>query len=495
MSNISIEEALVQTAAAIKEYTDGKLSEAIADKVDNPLYGKKVSFNGDSLCNGASAGSYFGGYGKIIADRNNMTYQNISKGGATITAELYSSSTGNPYHWISRTIENMDADSDYAIVEGGVNDAWKPAPIGEMSVGYDAALDDGTYYGAFESMCKQLITRFAGKKVGYIAPPKMAPQFDSRNEHDYYHIALECCEKWGVPVCDLNTGIPPLTYIDTLSDVYTVDGTHPTEEGYKKYYCDPIEEWMRNLTVCGKSAAHAVKRHNADITAHPDIRALITALQNGKLNSNGISIKKARLPLADGTTVDVDVLVASDGVIVLPYTNKIPFAVDTDKITIYGEDYNGDGKKDGYLNAYRLNSSGTTKGVTANLGSFVTGFIEATPGDTIHISGIPFFRSDPNNASNGAGNYLWAYDGNLNPLGAICGNEIYYGTWNNNASLRPTCSYTIDNGVTTISECTITLNSTEQIAYIRLSCSSETSYTDVATNGATSIITVNEAIG
>ena len=132
----------------------------------NPLAGKSITFNGDSICKGS--GDALGGYGKIIADRNNMTYQNIACGGATITAELYSSTTGDPYHWIGRSVSEMEETADYAIVEGGVNDYWKPAPLGAISEGYDAALDDSTFYGAFESMLKLLLTRFAGKKVGYI---------------------------------------------------------------------------------------------------------------------------------------------------------------------------------------------------------------------------------------------------------------------------------------------------------------------------------------
>ena len=154
-------------------------------------------------------------------------------------------------------VENMDADADYAIIQGGINDAWQwsdhgTIEIGEITEGYDAKLDETTYYGAFESMLKQLVTKFQGKKIGYIATPKIMSLYDSeQNAPNFYHIALECCAKWGVPVCDLNIITPSASYLKTLGISYTSDGTHPTYAGYLKYYCDPIEAWMRKLTTVG----------------------------------------------------------------------------------------------------------------------------------------------------------------------------------------------------------------------------------------------------
>lgn len=45
--------------------------------MENPLWGKKISCNGDSICEGVG---YEGGYAKIIAERNNMQWQNIGIG-------------------------------------------------------------------------------------------------------------------------------------------------------------------------------------------------------------------------------------------------------------------------------------------------------------------------------------------------------------------------------------------------------------------------------
>ena len=222
----------------------------------NPLYGKSITFNGDSICKGAG---YLGGYAKFIGENNRMTVQNVGVGGGTITAEQYNSSSGNARHWISRTIVNMDETADYAIVEGGVNDSSLNVPLGAITSDYKSELDDTTFYGAFESMLKQLVTRFAGKKYGYIAVHQMTTNFRVGNdpETSYYWAAKKCCEKWGVPFLDLNMTVPPFVYfkgsvseeLDALRTTYTKDGDgwHPNEEGYKKYYVPKIEAWLKTL--------------------------------------------------------------------------------------------------------------------------------------------------------------------------------------------------------------------------------------------------------
>lgn len=209
------------------------------------LNNKVITFNGDSICAGAG---YTGGYGKIIADKYNMTYENVSVSGGTITAETYSAS-GSARHWISRTISKMRDDADYIVLEGGVNDASLNIPLGEITSDYISTLDDTTYCGAFESMLKQALGKYPGKKIGYIMVHKMEKNFDSRYEDNHYQMSKKICEKWGIPYLDLNIECPPLNYIPSLKATYTKDGDgwHPNELGYKKYYVDKIVHWLESL--------------------------------------------------------------------------------------------------------------------------------------------------------------------------------------------------------------------------------------------------------
>lgn len=211
----------------------------------SPLYKKSVAFNGDSICYGVG---YLGGYGKIIADTYNMEYENIAVGGATIIQGLLKSDGVTPRHSVSATIANMNSKADYIIIEGGVNDANEQRPLGTITDGFNEELDVSTYYGAFEYMLKELVTRFSGKKIGYIAVHKWVSGYDSRyTENSYYYAAKECCKKWGVPVCDLNTLVPPLSLIDSLKTAYIASSVHPNEEGYRKYYVPKIIAFMERL--------------------------------------------------------------------------------------------------------------------------------------------------------------------------------------------------------------------------------------------------------
>ena len=231
------------------------------DAISSPLFGKILAVDGDSICAGAG---YKGGYGKIIAERNGMTLENLGVGGGTIAAETYSKN-GEARHWICRSVAMLREDADYILVEGGVNDPGNTVSMGSLTYGYNEELDDTTFYGAFESMLKTLITRFAGKKIGYIAVHKMTRQFSSikkNGENNYYHAAKECCDKWGVPFLDLNDEVPAFGLfpnegeLAAVCNAYTApsssnpnvgDGWHPNEEGYKKYYCDKIEAFMLSL--------------------------------------------------------------------------------------------------------------------------------------------------------------------------------------------------------------------------------------------------------
>lgn len=216
-----------------------QLSQIQQLSASNVLNGKIVSFNGDSISYGAG---YAGGYGQIIANRNSMIYENKSVSGGTITANTYNNDS-TPRHWVSRDITNMRADADYIILEGGVNDGSLGVPIGSVSSGFTATLDDTTFCGAFESMLSQAIARYPGKKIGYVFVHNM-----TSSQATYNPYAYQILEKWGIPYIDLYKKCPPLNSIAYLKANYTIgDGWHPNQAGYLQYYCDKIEAWMKSL--------------------------------------------------------------------------------------------------------------------------------------------------------------------------------------------------------------------------------------------------------
>lgn len=222
---------------------------------NNPLYGKIVSFNGDSICYGDG---YAGGYGKIIAERNNMIYENVGVNGSSITKGLTDGS-GNPRNVLCESVVNMRIDADYVILEGGINDAfdWKSGKfsnIGSITQDYSTPLDTSTFCGALETYLKSAKERFETKKIGFIIVHKMPGQtypWGTQSNHSFTQIRdliIQGCNKYSIPYCDLfNQGLN--TNIDNMRTRYTKngDGVHPTEDGYKLFYCTQIESFMKTL--------------------------------------------------------------------------------------------------------------------------------------------------------------------------------------------------------------------------------------------------------
>ena len=229
------------------------------NSVANPLWGKVIALNGDSICAGTVNG---GGYGVIIANRNNMTYQNVAVGGGTITAETYQLPENYPNlteprarHWVSRTISKMRNDADYIILEGGINDYWNKVPLGEITPNYNSSLDDTTFCGAFESMLKQAILKWQGKKIGFIIVHKINNTYYPYGNSTpgkfelYREKMIEICNKWSIPYLDLFNCSGLNVNIQEIKQKYTTngDGTHPNADGYEKFYVPKIEAWMKTL--------------------------------------------------------------------------------------------------------------------------------------------------------------------------------------------------------------------------------------------------------
>ena len=215
----------------------------------NPLFKNKIAVDGDSICYGVG---YTGGYAKIISDKNEMPYENLAIGGATIVAETYASG-GAARHWICRSMQNLSTDAKYLLLEGGVNDSSLGVTLGSLSSGYTATLDDTTFYGALETIFKTLVTKFVGKKYGFIIPHRMTSGMYPNG--NYYNAIMDCATKWGVPVLDLAKTIPPFNSFrnteayDIIRNAYTDngDGWHPTKKCYDEYYAPQIEAFLKSL--------------------------------------------------------------------------------------------------------------------------------------------------------------------------------------------------------------------------------------------------------
>lgn len=213
----------------------------------NPLYGKIISFTGDSICAGNGNG-FVSGWAKIIGENNpNTTCHNYGVHGSTIAKRTDRTDS------ILERISTMDENSDYIIFQGGVNDAWVSIPLGEMTTGYNDTYDETTFAGALESCFRTAQLRWKGKKIGYIVTHKQ-PGADNHNFKAFMDLAKEICKKWSIPYIDLFNESCLNAYLNDINNEYfqiqegatNGDRCHPNEKGHQ-VIAPKIESWLKTL--------------------------------------------------------------------------------------------------------------------------------------------------------------------------------------------------------------------------------------------------------
>lgn len=213
--------------------------------IKNNLYEKILAGVGDSIMHGDG---WRGGFLKLIAENNKMTYHNYGIGGTTI-AKRRSETTDTS---IVGRIATMPDNVDFILLEGGANDVVKGVPLGEITNGYDTELDEYTFCGAMESMLKQALLKWVGKKIVFITVHKMKSRGDILTT--YLEKAKEICEKWCIEVVDIHCMGGLNTNISIYKELYTAgvytdgtkgDSTHPNKIGYEIFYVPPIEKALK----------------------------------------------------------------------------------------------------------------------------------------------------------------------------------------------------------------------------------------------------------
>ena len=214
----------------------------------SPLYGKKLGVIGDSNAYGAG---YAGGYGGIIGNKYNMTGENRAISGATLVP-----TNGLPQ--ILPQLNNLSDDCDYIILEGGFNDSWYQGgnPIGEYSADFGEPTADGTFYGNLNYLLYNALVKFHGKKMCFVIVHQSKANYSVASDSEYYRATVKLCNKWGIPIVDLNKECPPFGMVSTSNPLYNnytslngeyPDGVHPNEAGYRAYYVPKIVSCLESL--------------------------------------------------------------------------------------------------------------------------------------------------------------------------------------------------------------------------------------------------------
>ncbi len=227
------------------------IKEDISKITKSNLYGKKVTLNGDSIAYGQGTGGT--GFMDYIAEKHSMTLDKKAVSGGTI-ADL--SKRYPNRHYICNTVSDMAKDADYAIFEGGYNDWYLWTQIGAITDTMSADLDTSKFYGALESICRQALEIWKGKKIGFVITHKINDAWRTQKQEGntyptlegYYDAIRKVCEKYSIPYLDLSRVSRFNTELtDYKPYTYNSDGIHLTKEGYENFYVPLIERWMEQL--------------------------------------------------------------------------------------------------------------------------------------------------------------------------------------------------------------------------------------------------------
>ena len=213
------------------------------DRFINVLSGSYL-FVGDSICYGAGS---TGGYAKLIADKNpKMIYKNIGVSGATICRRKQGDGGTSILNKLEEEIA-LNTSYNHVILEGGVNDLWsqKTWPLGTYDE-YDrtSSLNEMTICGAFESLIRKCKDKWDNVFIYYLIPHSI----DRKNTKIGFDTLKSIAKKYNVIVIDLRELSGMDTEIESVKSSYTSnsDGVHPNENGYDRFYVNPIISILNN---------------------------------------------------------------------------------------------------------------------------------------------------------------------------------------------------------------------------------------------------------
>lgn len=129
---------------------------------------------------------------------------------------------------------NMDNNADLICVMGGVNDRWFNNQMGNFG---DS--DPITFYGAMETLCDGLLTKYRGKTIIFITPTEQnnyGCNISNKTGYtatDFANAMKRVCAKYSIPVFDANTcsGIYPIN--EANGSLYTTDKLHLNDKGHE----------------------------------------------------------------------------------------------------------------------------------------------------------------------------------------------------------------------------------------------------------------------
>lgn len=488
-----------------------KLSEVIVN-YHTPFANKKIVAIGDSIVQGTGDGA--GGFLAALKNKYpDITTVNMGVGSTTFA--LNNSVPANASEGcIFQRIDNIPADADYIILQGGLNDFFHRDTYGVQFGEYVSNLHkypinayyDGSYHqlyygaeyggtlshvfyqetfcGAFEMSLVKIMTRFYDKKYVLLIPHDPT---GSAELTKYLDAEARICKKYGFPCIDLrlSAGMPRIKAIAGGSNgtsAFTADEAHPNMEGYTTQYLPAIERWLTDGSIENSVGAVTLAEVVQNVGGSSAVESVNGKTGDVQLNASDVGAisasEKVQITVKDADGVErtyelYGVLVSGGDTPSEPTDpNKVPTSVDTD-----GSIFNGVGYQDGQRFSI---SVGTHKAVDEGAYGTVTGYIavDGSKQNDIYIGGYPWlvdmdynivcaYKNDASKTFIGS---VTAKNGGTSPAGTVIYSSIT----------------DMGNNVTKV-----TLKAELNIAYIRVGYYNAS---NPALTGANLTVTVNEPI-
>ena len=216
----------------LKEKLEEKPLLKYGHSIQKPLnFSGKLTAFGDSITAGITSPNLEqtqNSYGKIIADKFDMTFENRAVSGQFIC------DTESEYSIYNRVL-NYTSQTDMIIVAGGCNDYNFGKPLGSY--------EDNTptsFYGCLRGICEYLKTNYANATVIFITPINQSRIASTENaifenSNPYRNAIFEIATSYEFNVVDGSQIGFPIDFEGGFKNYMIADGVHPTEEGHKLY--------------------------------------------------------------------------------------------------------------------------------------------------------------------------------------------------------------------------------------------------------------------
>lgn len=201
---------------------DKQVAQAKATLQHNILNGKKWCVVGDSFSDEFlpvgdypanwyfTDGKFVGApklYWYLIANKNDMTLQNMAKSGRTLA--VAEDRTSNAFS-LEGYYDTIDADVDYITIMLGGNDEHSSS--GQVDIGDIEDTTNNTFYGAWNKVLPYLLENYPKAKIGIIVE-------NAFNNNSFREATIKMAKRYGIPYIDLNGDERTRAMFRTVNDI------------------------------------------------------------------------------------------------------------------------------------------------------------------------------------------------------------------------------------------------------------------------------------